>query len=55
MSADKPDRVSTQTPEDLAAEGDDQANAMEELAAEDEPEMGGADGEDEALLEGGQS
>ena len=54
MSDAKKDWVSTQTPEDLEAEGDIQANAIEELGAEDEPEMGGADGEDEALLEGGQ-
>ena len=44
MSADKPDWVSTQTPQDLAAEGDDPANTMEDLAAEGEPEMGGVDG-----------
>lgn len=54
MTDNPTDWVSTQTPEDLAAEGDDQANAIEELTADAAPEMGGADPDDEALLEGGQ-
>lgn len=54
MSNDQPDFVNTQTPEDLAAEGDDQANALEELAAEGEPDPGDADPDAEAMLEGGQ-
>lgn len=51
---DSPDWVSTQTPDDLAAEGDAQGEAMEELAAAEQPEMGGADPDAEAMLEGGQ-
>lgn len=54
MSTDSPDWISTQTPEDLAAEGDAQANAIEELAAEGEPDVGDADPDDEALLDGGE-
>ena len=50
MSDDTTDWVSTQTPEDLAAEGDDQANAIEEMAAEDEPDPGDADPDAEAYL-----
>lgn len=54
MSTDSPDWISTQTPEDLAAEGDAQANAIEELAADGEPDVGDADPDDEALLDGGE-
>ncbi len=49
-NADGPDWVSTQTPEDLQAEGDDQANAFEELAAAGEPDPGDADPDAETPL-----
>ncbi len=55
MSSDDSTYVDTETPLDLGAEGDAQAEAIEQLAAAEGPELGGADPDDEALLEGGQT